>query len=117
MIFILKFFFCSKVACVTLVFKEGAVKKIVVVELKGCWNSGLHTQIETQLRQEYLINIGHRCGVYLVGWFGTDNCKGSNSSLVVLQRKLEAQASKLSKDDVILRTFVLDASIQATSKA
>ena len=41
----------------------------VVIECKGCWNTGLFTDIETQLRDRYLIGTGYKTGIYLVGWF------------------------------------------------
>lgn len=41
----------------------------VVIECKGCWNAGLFTDIETQLRDQYLIGCGYKSGIYLVGWF------------------------------------------------
>lgn len=41
----------------------------VVIETKGCWHKELHTAMEYQLKQRYLIDSGHRRGLYLVGWF------------------------------------------------
>lgn len=92
-------------------------KFTVVIESKGCWNRELHSEMETQLKQKYLVGAGHRCGVYLVGWFGTEHCLTNCPSLKALKRKLENQASKLSKDGVILRTFVLDAELKLTRTA
>ena len=42
---------------------------VAVIETKGCWNAGLFTAIETQLRDDYLERLGAPLGIYLVGWF------------------------------------------------
>ncbi len=41
----------------------------VIVEVKGCWNKHLKTDIEHQLVSRYLERTPHSAGVYLVGWF------------------------------------------------
>jgi hypothetical protein len=47
----------------------------VVVESKGCWNGKLKTAMRDQLKGQYLIDEGHRCGLYLVGWFKCDSLR------------------------------------------
>lgn len=91
-------------------------KLSVVVESKGCWNPGLDTQMETQLRQQYLVGVQHRCGIYLVGWFGADYCQGKHRSIKTLERKLETQAKGLSHDGITLRAFVLDGELRLSGK-
>ena len=43
----------------------------VVIEAKGCWNTGVMTAMETQLVKRYLKDNPYSNGLYLVGWF---NC-------------------------------------------
>ncbi|MBI3775409.1 MAG: hypothetical protein HY273_07630 [Gammaproteobacteria bacterium] len=100
---------------VQMITSEGE-KFTVVIESKGCWNKELHSQMETQLKQQYLAGAGHRCGVYLVGWFGTEHCKANRQSLKVLKRKLKTQAKKLSHEGVTLRVFVLDGTLPLARK-
>ena len=40
-----------------------------VIEAKGCWNAELFTALETQLVQDYMVQLRAPAGIYLVGWF------------------------------------------------
>lgn len=83
----------------------------VVVEVKGCWNSGLDTAMETQLRDQYLATTAHRHGIYLVGWYGTQGEGGGRRrELDSLRRQLEKQARQLSTDTLRIRALTLDLS-------
>ena len=89
----------------------------VVIECKGCWNSGLKTAMDKQLRQQYLIDEDHRFGLYLVGWFQCDawNDKGDSRrrrvpswSLQEATNELANQARELSNVEAKLQAVVLD---------
>src|SRR5260370_12936093 len=43
----------------------------VIIEVKGCWNKGVKTDMKGQLRDRYLKDNRCQFGLYLVGWF---NC-------------------------------------------
>jgi hypothetical protein len=88
---------------------------VAVIETKGCWNSGLFTAIETQLRDDYLRRLGAPLGIYLVGWF--DKAKWDVSDkrskrvpamgIVETRCLLDEKAAALSKG-YIIRVMVLD---------
>ena len=44
----------------------------VIIEVKGCWNSGLDRAMEEQLVGRYLQDNRCQHGLYLVGWFNCD---------------------------------------------
>jgi hypothetical protein len=85
----------------------------VVIETKGCWNKELHTAMEHQLKQRYLIDSDHRCGLYLVGWYQRDNgtrqcATASRKTLAQIRALLDEQAMSLSEGDAQIRAYVLD---------
>jgi hypothetical protein len=83
----------------------------VVVEVKGCWNSGLDTAMETQLRNQYLATTAHRHGIYLVGWYGwPKGGVGCKQELDTLRANIDEQARQLSTETLKLRAVVLDLS-------
>lgn len=41
----------------------------VVIEVKGCWNPGLWTAMQTQLVDDYMTRNAIAHGVYLIGWY------------------------------------------------
>ena len=43
----------------------------VIIEVKGCWNEKLYTEMENQLVNRYLKDNHCHAGLYLIGWF---NC-------------------------------------------
>ena len=45
----------------------------VIIEVKGCWNQHLKTDIQNQLVVRYLQSTPQSAGVYLVGWFRCRN--------------------------------------------
>jgi hypothetical protein len=93
----------------------------VVIEVKGSWNSGLMTDMEGQLRDRYMKNSGCRVGLYVVAHFSATNWRTSDNRRVKtnaweisqLQQRLAEQAVGLS-GSVLIRSFVLDASLNST---
>lgn len=41
----------------------------VPIEIKGCWNSKLLTDLREQLIDDYMKDVGAKFGVYVCGWF------------------------------------------------
>lgn len=91
----------------------------LIVEVKGCWNPGLNTDMKKQLVDRYLNKNDCRYGLYLVGWFNcplwdpSDNRmkKSKNLKLDDLKMKLEKQAKSLSNQDRTIRAYVLDCTL------
>jgi len=50
----------------------------VIIEVKGCWNRGLKTDMKDQLKDRYLRENQCQHGVYLVGWFLCDRWSASD---------------------------------------
>jgi len=79
--------------------------------------------MEDQLKRQYLIDEGHRYGLYLVGWF---KCQawddGSDGRLRQVPdwtydeavRRFDAQADALSDGTYCLRAFVMDLRLPGT---
>jgi len=89
----------------------GASVATVVVEVKGCWNAGLATAMETQLRGQYLTGSVHCHGIYLVGWYGPPGGgMGCKQELDSLRSQLDEQARQLSTDTLRIRALTLDLS-------
>lgn len=86
----------------------------VVIEVKGCWNPGLLTDMKTQLRDRYLVDEGHRYGIYLVGWYGRNGGRAAcKQEQVEFAGLLEAQAESLSTGGTHIAAVVLNASLRA----
>jgi hypothetical protein len=92
----------------------------VVIEVKGCWNSGVLEAMKTQLVDRYLRDNKCAHGLYLVGWFIGDGWSDSDGRKAAAQRvfpdpldtaraDLQAQAEALSRDGKTVRSFILDA--------
>ncbi|QKS30624.1 MAG: hypothetical protein HT579_17885 [Candidatus Accumulibacter similis] len=91
---------------------------VVIIETKGCWNRGLMSDLEGQLKKRYLQAHGTAHGIYLVGWFGCDfwvDCKQKRACLrhaqsaAALQSALESQARRVSDETSRIVALVLDA--------
>jgi hypothetical protein len=104
---------------------EGYKVLKVIIESKGCWNPGINDSMESQLLNKYLKGSDCQNGIYLVGWFNCDKWddedpKKKNARRLVGENKdiylnvLKTRASKLSKDGICLKSFILDASIKDT---
>ncbi len=93
----------------------------VVVEVKGCFNPKVETDIRDQLRDRYLADNDCTHGLYVVGWYGcaqwdtTDNAsraKWSKRPREELDEFLSACAGELSDEDRKLCAFVLNAALR-----
>jgi hypothetical protein len=99
-----------------------------VVEIKGCFNSGLTTAMETQLVEDYLRNGRPPVGIYLVVWFDKESWndpgdqrrkaktlerfeKAKLNTIDDLRKLLEGQAMSLTSSDYRVVSVVLDASL------
>lgn len=93
----------------------------IVIEVKGGWNSGLMTDMDGQLRGRYMKNSGCRVGLYVVAhfvaknWRTSDNRRAKSNAWDIgeLRQRLAEQALDLS-GSVLIRSFVLDASLDST---
>jgi predicted NACHT family NTPase len=95
-----------------------------IIETKGCWNRGLDTNMEGQLVGRYLTN--HQCpnGIYLVGWFNCERWDAGDYRksdapayhFADARERFQQQAAALAQagsiPGLILRSYVLDASLR-----
>ena len=89
------------------------VSVAVVVEVKGCWNDWVETAMETQLRDQYLVDTACHHGVYLVGWYGKqEKRKSCKRDLSTLRSQLDEQARTLSAGGLRIAAFTLDLHLQ-----
>ncbi|MGE7094416.1 NACHT domain-containing protein [Lysinibacillus sp. NPDC048646] len=90
------------------------------IEVKGCWNQGLKTDMEGQLIKRYMLNRQCTNGLYVIGWFNCpqwtlpeDSRKPPNYSLEEAKEKFSEQAESLSrKYNVDVKALVLDLSLK-----
>ena len=93
----------------------------LIIEVKGSWNDGLMIDMERQLRDRYMRNNDCRIGLYVVAhfragrWVSTDDrrVKSDTWNIHELRAQLAEQARQLS-GSVLIRSFVLDASLDST---
>lgn len=93
----------------------------LIIEVKGSWNDGLMTDMEGQLRDRYMKNNDCRIGIYVVAhfradrWLPTDDrrAKSDRWKIDELRTQLAEQARELS-GSMLIRAFVLDASLDST---
>jgi len=93
----------------------------LIIEVKGSWNDGLMTDMEHQLRDRYMKNNSCRVGIYAAAhfsaerWIATDGrrTKSLAHNIDDLRVQLGDQARELS-GSVLIRSFVLDASLDST---
>jgi hypothetical protein len=88
------------------------------IEVKGCWNNALWTAMESQLIERYMKNNKIRHGLYLVGWFVCDQWEESSPGCTIeeARRRLEKQASDLSKGGLVVQAFVLNAALRSAKR-
>ncbi|MBD0403649.1 hypothetical protein [Flammeovirga sp. EKP202] len=89
----------------------------VIIEIKGSWNEGVNTSMETQLKDRYLETSNCKHGIYLVGWFNCDalvshSNKTEKSTLIEAKTFYNEEADKLSNDNKLIKSFVLDCSLR-----
>jgi hypothetical protein len=89
----------------------------VPIEVKGCWNGGLLTDLNTQLVTDYLPALNAHRGIYVCAWFPLDQWTDENDSrrrrASQLNRSevvttLHRQAEKASSDVIHVSALVLD---------
>lgn len=100
---------------------DGKEPLTVVIEVKGDWNDGVMTAMETQLRDQYLIPRRSRFGLYVVGWYRAKN-KQSRSKVVsktidAARRSFVEQAKRISIPVAHIRSFILDARLPENETA
>ena len=97
----------------------------VIIEVKGCWNPDQKTAMQEQLVDRYLAQNDCRHGIFLLGWFLCDTWsrKDSRRQQVKFANRYEAeeyfraQAERLSKPPIQVRSIVLDATIPAIRRS
>lgn len=93
----------------------------LIIEVKGSWNDGLMIDMERQLRDRYMKNNDCRIGVYVVAHFQAERWDAADKrgvrrnawNIDELRERLANQAENLS-GSAVLRSFVLDASLDST---
>jgi hypothetical protein len=90
----------------------------VIVEVKGCWNVGVLTDIKDQLIDRYLAENQCRHGIYVVGWYlcpqwSTGDYRYARSArhdLDGLSKSLRQQAEALgASNGITVRSVMIDA--------
>ena len=91
-----------------------------IIEVKGCWHRRISEAMKSQLVDRYLKNNQCRHGLYVVGWFNQESWdkRGARRKQVPkcstdkARKRLELQASKLSREDLHIRSYLLDISLR-----
>jgi hypothetical protein len=91
-----------------------------VIEVKGCWNPELDDAMRCQLAERYMADSGINHGIYLVGWFmcpqwdRNDYRRGKSPKISLDQARhcFEQQATGLTNDARLIRSFVLNAALR-----
>ena len=102
-----------------------ALRLKLIIEVKGCWNAELRTDMEGQLRNRYLQESDCREGIYLVGWFlcprwdEADYRKRQTPqwSLNEARAFFDRQASQLSTLGINIRAVVLDTALRGPAES
>lgn len=92
----------------------------VIIEVKGCWNRELQTAMKAQLVDRYLQDNHCQYGLYLIGWFNSnewdseDYRKGDAPNITIdeAQRQFDVQAAELSQQGIKVRALVLNAAVR-----
>lgn len=91
----------------------------LIIEVKGCWNKGVKTAMETQLRDRYMNEVDCRVGIYLVGWFlcdawDKDHYQYKDTPKLALEDARDLfnqQAAGLSGDRLEIKAFIMNTSL------
>ena len=94
----------------------------IVVEVKGRWHQKLTNNMQDQLLEKYMKPRELSHGLYLVGWFESEYWDSDDSklkspsikkfqSLPELNNYLEAQARELSKEGFLVKSKIIDVSL------
>lgn len=99
---------------------DGHDRISAIVEVKGCWNRGLMTAMETQLVDRYLKDNACPFGLYLVGWFvcaqwDPEDYRRDDTQKITLDEArvvLDKQAAEVSNDSRRVGAFVLNLALR-----
>ncbi len=85
----------------------------VIIEVKGSWNPGVKESLQAQLVDRYIKTDENAYGLYLIGWFDCeayDDCKNYTGNKLIddAKRSYDENAKKVSSDNVIVKSFILD---------
>ncbi|WP_418058209.1 NACHT domain-containing protein [Pimelobacter simplex] len=89
----------------------------VPIEVKGCWNRGLFSDLGSQLVADYLPAIGAHRGIYVCAWFPTEQWSdmtdrrravAARLDRAQVAEELRRQATAASSDRIDVRAIVLD---------
>lgn len=95
----------------------------VIIEVKGCWNKKLFTEMKDQLVDRYMKDNRCQHGLYLVGWFHSEKWNSADGrskrhakkkrqmTVVKAQDFFDRQAEEISTGATTAMAFVLDASL------
>jgi len=91
----------------------------LIIETKGNWHAKVFGNMETQLRDRYLLNNRCKTGIYLIGWFSGVKWKDQDPrkkqcptiSIEEARRRFSEQAKKLSLNGFDIKSYVLDCSL------
>lgn len=91
-----------------------------IIEVKGCWHRDLRGAMRSQLRDRYLRENLCRHGLYLVGWYPCQQWEPADlarkrppfQSREEMRSFLEAQATEISSDFLLIRSCVLNATLR-----
>ncbi|MCF6377468.1 hypothetical protein L2K70_07610 [Nocardioides KLBMP 9356] len=95
---------------------DGAVVAIPI-EVKGCWNSGLLTDLSSQLVADYLPALRAHRGIYVCAWFPPDQWSYENDprrihanrlSRTEVAAELQRRAHEASSEQIRVSAVVLD---------
>jgi len=89
----------------------------VIIEVKGCWNKNLNTDMEEQLVKRYLKENSCRYGLYLIAWFYCDlwdprSGRAPKMGVNEAQQYFDTQAMTLSQQDSRVRVFVMNTGLR-----
>lgn len=100
---------------------DGGLLDIIsaIVEVKGSWNEELNHAMKTQLVEKYLKDNQCQYGLYLVGWFKSQNwddadrrkAKTPKRTIAEARVQFDRQASELSNGLTHVKALVLDATL------
>jgi hypothetical protein len=92
----------------------------VVIEVKGSWNQGLNTDVETQLAARYLGEHKSHHGIYAVFWFASPkwdpadwrrDATRRNGDRAALRGELGESCERLSANGLVIELVVVDATL------
>jgi hypothetical protein len=96
---------------------QGAETATIILEVKGNWNRGLETEMESQLAGRYLRRARTSHGIYVVLWFASDDwdpqdwrrAPSARNTFEGTRELLEKQAAELSRSgELSVRSVVID---------